>query len=368
MVRDLGARRSATMPSLGRAVHCAALLLAALAAGGCCNHPLQMRANATVRTFTPHDNTAPPIESRTLPHASDPCAAAKVALIDVDGILVNRNVSGPYSMGENPVALFREKLDVAAADGCVRAVVLRINSHGGGVTASDIMHRDLVEFKQRTGLPVVACVMDVGAGGGYLLASAADVVVAHPTSLVGGIGVILNLYNLNAAMNVQSAVAVPIRSGENVDMGSMVEESMEGTPLSAEQSELLHSIAREYHTRFRDTVRAARRIDLADDDPMFDGRVVTAPAAQRLGLVDRLGYLDDALAEARSLAGIGGQSRVVLFHRDNDRALTPYDITPNIAVQHGMFPLSVPGIDRSRLPTFLYIWQPEPLLEKSGGL
>ena len=96
-----------------------ALALAALTAGGCCNHPLQMRANATVRTLTPHDNTAPPIESRTLPHASDPCAAAKVALIDVDGILVNRNVSGPYSMGENPVALFREKLDVAAAEGVV---------------------------------------------------------------------------------------------------------------------------------------------------------------------------------------------------------------------------------------------------------
>ncbi|MBW3598643.1 MAG: S49 family peptidase, partial [Planctomycetes bacterium] len=152
----------------------------------------------------------------------DPCnyADPKVGIIDVDGVLLNRNMTGFGSMGENPVALFREKLNAAAADPSIRAIVLRINSPGGGVSATDTMRHDLEMFKLRTGLPVIACVTDLGAGGAYYLALSADVIVAHPTALVGGVGVIFNLYNLVEAMNLQNVAPVPVRSGEYIDLGS----------------------------------------------------------------------------------------------------------------------------------------------------
>jgi protease-4 len=85
-------------------------------------------------------------------------------------------------------------------------------------------------------------------------------------------------------------------------------------------------------------------------------------------MVDRLGYLDDAVAEARALAELGPEASVVMLRRDNDRAYTQFDVTPNVAQQAAVVPLNVPGLERSQLPTFLYIWQPETsLVTASGG-
>ena len=87
-----------------------------------------------------------------------------MAVITVDGILLDMDMVGPSSIGENPVSLFREQLDEAAADPCTRAVVVRINSYGGSAAASDIMRHELEQFKLRTRLPVVACITGTGAG------------------------------------------------------------------------------------------------------------------------------------------------------------------------------------------------------------
>src|SRR5205085_10593372 len=125
---------------------------------------------------------------------------ARVAIVDVDGLILNTPFAGPMSLGENPVALFREKLDAVEADGCVKAVVLRVNSHGGGVAACVAMRRDLERFKARCRKPVVACLLDTAAGGSYYLASAADTVVATEASVTGATGVILNLFNLQDLM------------------------------------------------------------------------------------------------------------------------------------------------------------------------
>jgi protease-4 len=95
--------------------------------------------------------------------------------------------------------------------------------------------------------------------------------------------------------------------------------------------------------------------------------VFTGTSALEKGLVDQVGYLDDAVNVAADLAGCDVPNRLLLYRRDNDRARTAYDVTPNIPLQNSIFPLSIPGLDRTRLPTFLYIWQIEPTLEKSGG-
>jgi len=203
--------------------------------------------------------------------------------------------------------------------------------------------------------------MDVGAGGAYYLATAADLIVAHPTTVTGGIGVILNRYNLSGAIGYFSLQALPIKSGKHIDLGNEVVPEP-----SPERRQLLQAMADEFHQRFRQVVTQARPDMDAADSELFDGRVLTANQALQHHLIDRIGYLDDAIAAARELSH-AEQGRVVLYHRCNDRAYSAYAITPNVPLQNTMLPISVPGLDRSRLPTFLYLWQPDPALEKLGG-
>lgn len=324
------------------------------------------------------DNNVQQVCARTLP--GEPCGGPRVALIDIDGLLVNRNLTGFSSMGENPVALLREKLQKAERDPCVAAVVLRVNSPGGGVTACDIMRYELTNFRQRSGKPVVACLMDVGAGGAYYIATAADAIVAHPTTITGGVGVILNLYDLQDFMQQQNVVENVIRSGDMIDMGTPIR------TMEPAEAEILEGIAREFHDRFKTAVRDSRPavasaaprpevVPLPDASPsddardtdanVLDGRVFTGVEAVRLGMVDELGYLEDAIRLAEGAAGVIN-AKTIVYRRDNDRALTPYDITPNIPGQ-SLIPLSLPGVDRALLPTFLYLWQPEPAYEKTSG-
>lgn len=311
-----------------------------------------------VTTRMPPDNTASSLHGRTV--QGSPCGDVRVAVIDVDGLLVDTNLRGYGSLGENPVALFREKLDAAEADPGVRAVVLRIDSPGGGVTASDIMRRDLSAFKARSGIPVVACVMDVGTGGAYYLATAADTIIAHPTSIVGGIGVILNLYNLEDSLGQFNVVAMPVKAGDKIDMASPLR------TMDPEERDILERIAGEFHERFKQEVLRSRpTVTITDND--FDGRVFTAGEAFDKQLVDAIGYLDDAVTAACESAGLPTGTGVVMYRRCNDRAMTAYDVTPNVPLQNSLLPISIPGLDRSSLPRFLYLWQPDPSLVTAGG-
>ncbi len=337
-----------------------------------CHHVFRLATDSVIRTNAPIVTQSKVVSE--LPPVADAgpvvemplggsCAdkQPKIAVVDVDGLLLNMDMTGMYSLGENPVSIFREKLDAIAADPCVCAVVVRINSPGGGVTATDILWRELHAFRAKTRRPVVACLMDLGAGGAYYLATAADLILAHPTSITGGIGVILNRYNLNGPMGYFSLQALPIKSGKHIDLGNEIVQ--EPAP---ERKQMLQAMADEFHNRFRQVVANSRPNIDAADSTLFDGRVFTANQALERHLIDRIGYLDDAIAAAREMAHVE-QARVVLYHRCNDRAHSAYAITPNVPLQNALLPLSVPGLDRSRLPTFLYMWQPDPTLEKLGG-
>jgi protease IV len=320
-----------------------------------CKHPFRVNMSGDLVTRVPTDNTATPVAQRMV--SGNPQACHKVAIIDVDGMLLNKHFKGMDSMGENPVSLFHEKLNAAAKDPSIKAVVLRINSPGGSVTASDVMRRDLLKFKQECGKPVVASVLDVGAGGAYYLASACDLVAAHPTSVVGGVGVVLNVYSLQEMFPQQNILPETIRSGDFVDMGSPVK------VISEDGEKMLQGIADEFHARFQDAVLQARPNVEKDN---LDGRIFTASQAMSMGFVDEVAYLDDAIMRASDLAGVPGNARVVMFRRANDRALTEFDITPNAPSALVSLPLNIPGLDRASLPMFLYLWQPDPGLEIRG--
>ena len=288
-------------------------------------------------------------------------AWSRVGMIDVDGLLLNQNLTGLYSVGENPVASFREKLEAAATDPNVRALVVRINSPGGGVTACDVMADELRRFRAESGKPVVACLMDVATAGAYYLAVGADRVVALPTGVTGSIGALLNHYNLQDAMAQLNLTADPVKAGPLVDMGRVT------APLDEETRRLLQELVDGFRDRFRDRV-AERRPGMSPEDraQVEDGRVVSAPKALSLHMIDRVGYVHEAIAEAERLAG-SGDSEVVLFQRAGYPAHSIYAITPNTPIQGEIVPFSYPGLDRSKAPTFLYLWQPDPTVSRQAG-
>lgn len=288
-----------------------------------------------------------------------PAGTCKVAVVDVDGVLANLNNVGPFSVGENPVAAFKEKLDACAADPHVKGVILRINTPGGGVAATDLMWHELERFKQTSGKPVVACLLDLGTGGGYFLATGCNAIFALPSSVVGGIGVLLNVYDAKDGMGMINVFERSIRAGKKIDMGTSTR------AVDKEEKVLLESMAKGYHERFKDVVLKARPMIKPDSD-LFDGRVMTGPQAKEANLVDGIGYLDDAVGAVCKLAGIGS-AQPIMYRRAGDAARSLYASTPNRPIHTGLLPLSIPGPDRSKLPQFLYMWQPEPTLYKLSG-
>jgi protease-4 len=285
----------------------------------------------------------------------------RIGVVDVDGLILNQNMTGLYSVGENPVSAFREKLEAAAHDPRVRAVVLRINSPGGGVSASDILADELRRFRQTTGKPIVACLMDVATGGAYYLALGCDRIVSLPTSVTGAVGAIINHANLQDAMAQLNVKMDPIKSGDLVDMGSVT------APLPEPARALFQEMADGFRDRFADRVRTHRTAMTPQDlKRIGDGRIVAAPKALALHMVDAIGYLDDAIALAENLGGAAG-SEVVLFQRSGYPTRSIYAIAPNIPLQTELIPFSYPGLERSKLPTFLYIWLPDPTLARQAG-
>src|ERR1700685_137345 len=362
-VRALARRNRPRAKRIGAAlaVLCALLLGGLLIGVAGCGTPLvNVHAFGDINAALEPAPKKDPVVSGFLPQRPHLPRACLVAIVDVDGIMLDTDATGLGSLGENPVALFRERLDAIEHNRCVRAVVLRINSPGGSVTATDIMWRDLAAFKARTCLPVVACLMDTAAGVGYYLATGADCIVAHPTTVTGGIGCILNVYNLQDLMAQFNIIGVPIKSGKNVDLGSPVK------AIDDKGKKLLQDMAEEFHHRFRDVV-LCRRPQIDGSQPTtFDGRVFTSSQALGLRLVDQIGYFDDAVQLASNMAGLR-YSEVVFFHRHGDAALSAYSTTPNIPLQDKIVHINIPGLDRTRMPAFLYLWQMEPTTELING-
>jgi protease-4 len=369
MIRNAAASLSGLPATFSRLPRLAGLLAAwtcALLLGCQLPQPIDVRTRVIVEP-QPVKDVSPIVE---MPTGSRRVCGPRVAIIDVDGVLVNENQTGLMSVGANPVDQFRAKLEYAARHPEIVAVVVRIHSPGGSVTACDIMHGDLQRFRNATGRPVVACLMDVAAGGAYYIATAADTIVAHPTTVTGGLGVILNLYNLEDMMAQFNILGVSVKSGKQVDLGSPVRS------LPTESRELLQSMADQLQSRFRESIIRSRGLSLpaSTDDPgfdLFDGRVILAGEAQRLHLVDEIGYLDDAVGLAAGNAGLaagtesgqlGGSTPTVMLHSQRDPVQSIYGITPNRGIQRDILPIDIPGLNRQSLPTFLFMWQPDPSL------
>ena len=292
--------------------------------------------------------------------ATDDKPQGLVAVVDVTGVIVNAQTPGLLQSGPNPVAELHELLDLAGRDGRVKAVVLRINSPGGGVTASDMMYREVQRFRRETGKPVVALLMDVAASGGYYLACASDEIVAYPTTVTGSVGVIIQTVSVKPALDRWGIEATTITSGDA---------KAAGTPLSTltdEQQAILRGMVGDFFQRFRDVVTTARPgIDESAYDRVFDGRVFSGVDAAELGLVDELGDIYTAFDRAKQRAGMK-RAALIVYHRPVEYVASPYAAAPPApgsppqGTQINLAQLNLNGEGGGLgLPVgFYYLWRP----------
>jgi protease IV len=291
-----------------------------------------------------------PIQETTVCDAHSCLCRKKIALIDVDGMIMNARTSGLLSSGDNPVSAFREKLQAAADDPKVMAVVLRINSPGGAVTASDIMYNDLIAFRHSTGKPVVACMMDVAASGAYYLAMGCDQVWAHPTTVTGSIGVIMSLYNAAGLFEKIGVASNPIKSGPVKDIGNPAR------PMTEEEHAILQGLVDSFYAQFVHVVVEGRHLPEEKVRVLADGRVYTGLEAKELGLVDEVGHLDDAIDAAMHLACLKDAKVIAYDHCDGYRG-SIYAAVPKIPSEINV-KLQVPGLNGPSGAAFMYLWQP----------
>ena len=221
----------------------------------------------------------------------------KIAAVPVEGEIASADDTlGGTQPTATPEGL-ADALRQAGQDTSVVAVVIEVNSPGGGVTASDEMHQSILNFKKNTGKPVVVSMGDTAASGGYYISTAADRIVANKTTLTGSLGVIFEIPNFAEAADKYGIKQVVIKSGKYKDMGSAFRE------MTPEERAILQSFVDDLYAQFVDVISEGRDIPKDRVREIADGRVYSGLQAKKLGLVDSFGGLDEASAIAGNLAG-----------------------------------------------------------------
>ncbi len=226
----------------------------------------------------------------------------KVGIIEITGI-----ISDAKSITHN-LKVFRE-------DNSVKAIVIRIDSPGGAVGPSQEIFREI--RKTSSSKKVVASMGTIAASGGYYVAAGADGIVANPGTITGSIGVIMGFTNYQELLQKIGLVPVIIKSGEYKDIGSPVRKMKE------EEQKILQDFAKKIHKQFIMDIVEGRKIDQARVESIADGRIFTGEESKELGLVDRLGNLEDAIEWAGRMGGIEGKISTV-YAREKKFSLLKY--------------------------------------------
>jgi len=251
----------------------------------------------------------------------------KVLLLDVSGVLTFRRPWAPpgFPRGESLPARVRADLDRARKDPRVRALLVRIDSPGGTVTASDVVHHEIRSFREDREVPVVAAVVEKGLSGGYYVALSADEIVALPTAMVGSVGVFVAKFDASRLMERWGLRSEITKSGAQKDILSPLR------PLTPPERETLRGIVEDLQARFEETLRTARpQVSPAEMERVATAAPFTASQALELHLVDRIGYLEDAFQAALTRAGLE-RGRLVAYRRGESPGTTPYSLAAWLA-------------------------------------
>jgi protease-4 len=216
----------------------------------------------------------------------------KVALVKIEGLLINAD----------PIV---EEIKGHADDSSVKAIIVRVDSPGGGVVVSQEIYNALLNARKTGNKKVVVSLGSVAASGGYYIAAAGDRIVANPGTLTGSIGVKMEFANLEKLLEKIGVKGMVVKAGEFKDIGSPYRE------MSEPEKKLLQAVIDDVHSQFIEAVVKGRSLPEADVRAIADGRVFTGRQALQLKLVDQLGDLEDSILVAGELAGIKGKPKVV---------------------------------------------------------
>jgi len=251
--------------------------------------------------------------------------AASVVIIGLAFLVVNLAITGGDRLTLSPltgrVGLVEivgeiddpesvvDQLDRMQRDTSIRAVVLRLDSPGGGVAASQEIYESVKKLRDEGKKPVIASMGGVAASGAYYVACAADSIVANAGTLTGSIGVIMTFPNTEDLFRKVGIRFETIKTGKYKDIGTM------WRPMTDEERKLLQDVLSNVYDQFVDAIVEGRGLAREDILPYADGRIFSGDQALEYGFVDRLGDLDDSIRLAGEMAGITGQPVVVRKER-----------------------------------------------------
>ena len=242
----------------------------------------------------------------------------RIAVIDVNGIITSYG-----AMGENMVSRIKKQLDLAGADVRIKAVLLRIDSPGGEVLASDEIALAIREFQEEHNKPVIASMGGLAASGGYYVAAPCRFIVANELTITGSIGVIIQSINIHGLMEKVGVKPVTYKSGKNKDMLSPFNSP---ESVSEEQKAILQGFIDETYDKFVKVVEDGRKKTGGRNDPLAkeldsdwrdaaDGRILSGKQALALGMVDKLGNFDVAVVFAEEYVGIDKDKALLVQHK-----------------------------------------------------
>ncbi len=282
----------------------------------------------------------------------DKSADDEILIIKIKGMIYERSAddsdSMPWEMKRDMIDNLRKDVKAALERSSVKAILLEVDSPGGEVTATDIMHHELLKIKEAK-KPIVALIGTMAASGGYYVACVADWIIAHPTSIIGSIGVLMRAMNIEklAAMIGYKDVTLKSEKAQRKDILSPFRE------MTSDEKAMMMTVLNGIHERFLEVVAAGRKKSVADITPLADGSIFLATQAKQNGLIDATGYREDAIKKAQDLAGLKA-ARVV--KRKTKKGLA--QIFSEMAEMHSGMPALIHylqnTLESSGTPTVLY--------------
>jgi protease-4 len=214
----------------------------------------------------------------------------KIAIVEIKGVI-------SQSSG------IIEELQLYLEDEGVKAIILRIDSPGGGVGPSQEIHREILKSKSKK--KVVTSMGSVAASGGYYIACASDLIVANPGTITGSIGVLMQFSNFEELLKKIGIKGMVLKSGEHKDIGSPFRE------MTAEEKRIMQEVLDNVHQQFIQAVAEGRKLDYSKVVQIADGRILTGEQAKNFGLVDKMGNLQDTIDITAKMVGIKGKPNVL---------------------------------------------------------
>jgi len=251
----------------------------------------------------------------------------KILIIPINGFISDGQKDSPLHRKPSMVQEIVSQLKKAEKDKEIKAVILKIDSPGGSVTASDLLYHEVTRFKERSKAKLVVVMMDVAASGGYYIALPADLILAHPTTITGSIGVVFLRPNVSGLLGKVGVEMDIDKSGRNKDMGSPFRKA------TAEEQQIMQNLIADLADRFIGLVVSHRRLSDDARANISSAQIYSAGDALRLGLVDQIGYLDEAIEKTTKIAGLPENPKVIVFRRTeypDDNLYNTYSSRPGI--------------------------------------